>query len=555
MNRNATITITCCLLFAISVAQAQRRSYIITKDDTLRGSLTPVRTCFDVTYYDLSVRLDVKRHVINGNTLIRYEVVENFDSIQIDLTARMKIEKILFQGTELSYRRLFNSVFIKFPETQTNGNVGEITVIYSGVPVTAKNAPWDGGFSWKKDAEGREWIGVTCEGIGPSVWWPCKDHLSDEPDSMRMRFTVPTGLVCVSNGTLLDTVNAGDGNTSWTWFVSYPINLYNVTLNLAHYAFFSDTFRSEKQILPLHYYVLDYNLAQARLQFQQVKTMLGCFEKYFGPYPFIRDGYKLVETPYYGMEHQSAIAYGNDYINNKNGFDYIIIHESAHEWWGNHVSASDYADLWIHEGFATYAEALYLECTRSAADAAEYMKNMRWQIRDSFAVVGPRGVNFDGTRLDGDMYPKGAWIIHTFRSVLNDDSLFFKIILGLQNEFGLKAIATEDVVNYINRITGENYSPFFEQYLRHPSPPVLEYKTRQKGKNLQVTYRWKTQVDHFEMPAEVTTSYSYLFGKEIKLFTRINATSEWHTMTIQNFEAKDFNVNADKFYVKKNFVK
>lgn len=532
----------------------QSKKYVLTRDDTLRGALTPIRTCYDVTHYNLQVKVDVKKRSISGRCAMRYKVMDDFDSIQIDLTARMKIDKIIFNGQELKYRRWLNSVFIRFPEKQQRGDVGEITVYYAGTPAAAKNAPWDGGFSWKKDAKGRDWIGVTCEGIGPSVWWPCKDHLSDEPDSMRMTFTVPTGMSCISNGMLVDTVQQGDGNTSWTWKVSYPINLYNATMNLGHYSFFADTFLSEQGMLPLHYYVLDYNLPQAMLQFQQVNTMLGCFEKYFGPYPFVRDGYKLVETPYYGMEHQSAIAYGNDYINNKAGFDYIIIHESAHEWWGNHVSASDYADLWIHEGFATYAEALYLECTRSSADATEYLKGNRWQIRDSFALVGPRGVNFDGSQLDGDMYPKGAWIIHTFRSVLNDDSLFFSIIRGIQKEFGGKTVSTDDVVNYINKAAGQNYTPFFSQYAYQPAPPVFEYKLKQKGKNTVLSYHLKTAVAGFEMPIEVTNSYSYLFGKQIKTYMRLEASNEWQTITIPDFEAKDFDINTDKFYVKKSLM-
>lgn len=554
MIRKILTAVTLLMLFFAVNASAQRRAYVITRDDTLRGALTPLRTCYDVTYYDLAVKVDVKKHSISGSVVMKYRVTEDFDSLQIDLTARLRIEKILFKGTALTYRRVVNSVFVTFPETQHAGSSEEITVIYSGTPVSAKSPPWDGGFVWKKDAKGRDWIGVTCEGVGPSIWWPCKDHLSDEPDSVQMKFTVPTGLMCVANGRLRDTLNTGDGNTTWTWFVSYPINLYNVTLNLAHYSFFSDTFSTANQPLQLHYYVLDYNVPQAMLQFQQVKTMMGCFEKYFGPYPFPRDGYKLVETPYYGMEHQSAIAYGNDYINNKSGFDYIIIHESAHEWWGNNVSASDYADLWIHESFATYAEALYIECTKSYTDAVEYVKGLRWQIRDSVGIVGPRGVNWDGTRFDNDMYMKGAWIIHTFRSVLNDDSLFFRLILGIQKEFALKTISTTDVIQYINRATGHDYSAFFNQYLYHSSPPVFEYKLKQKGKNTQLTYHWKSDDPAFAMPVEITNSYSYLFGKQIKTFERVNVTTEWKTITIPNFESGDFDVNTDKFYVKKSLV-
>ncbi|MFI5134706.1 MAG: M1 family metallopeptidase, partial [Chitinophagales bacterium] len=496
------------ILFAFTIrASAQRLPYKPTKDDTLRGTLTPMRTCYDVSFYDLQLSVDVKKHFISGSNVIRFYVVNDFDSIQVDLFSRMKIDKILFNGSELKYRRELNSVFIQFPETQHQGTDEEITVSYSGYPLTAKNPPWDGGFVWKKDMKSRDWIGVACEGTGASSWWPCKDAITDEPDSMRMTFTVPTGLVCVSNGRLRDTLNNGNGTTSWKWHVSYPINIYDVTLNLAHYAHFSDQYVSGNEKLDLDYYVLDYNLSQAMAQFQQVKGMMACYEKYFGPFPFPRDGYKLVETSYWGMEHQTAIAYGNDYINNKEGFDFIIVHESAHEWWGNNVTANDYSDLWIHEGCATYAEALYVECTKSYNDAVDYLNTLRWQIRDTFPIVGPRNIDYDGARVDNDMYFKGAWMLHTFRSFLNDDSLFFQIIKSIQQEFALKIISTEQLIAFINQKAGKDYTPFFTQYLFHNMPPILEYKLKQKGKNLQVSYRWRTDVTNFEMPVEVTSSY------------------------------------------------
>lgn len=536
-------------------SSAQKLPYKFMRDDTLRGAQTPVRTCYDVTAYDLSIRVDVKKKFISGSSVILYRVVNDFDSMQIDLFSNMKIGKILFEGKELSYRRDNNSVFVQFPETQVKGKMEEITVTYSGSPIVTKNPPWDGGFIWKKDIKGRDWVGVVTEGTGASLWWPCKDQLADEPDSIRLHYTVPTGLTCVANGQLKDTINNQDGTTTWTWFVSYPINLYNVTLNLAHYVHFRDVYTSGTDQLPLDYYVLDYNEGGARLQFQQVKTMMACFEKYFGKYPFWRDGYKLVETSYWGMEHQSAISYGNDYVNNKEGFDYIIIHESAHEWWGNNVSASDYADLWIHEAFATYAEALFVECTKSYDDAVSYLKDQRWRIRDSFPIVGVPGINYDGSKNDADMYFKGTWMVHTFRSVMNNDSLFFKIIKGLQDEFELQSISTNDVIAYINRACEKDYSAFFKEYLYYPKPPLFEYKTKQRGKNTELTFRWKTGTSPFAMPVEVTTYYKYEFGDVTKRFERINANNDWQTITLTNFEEKNFDVNTDRFYVKKQLVR
>jgi aminopeptidase N len=396
-------------------------------------------------------------------------------------------------------------------------------------------------------------VGVACEGFGASSWWPCKDHLSDEPDSMQMTFTAPTGLVCVSNGILRDTTHLGNGFTAWRWRVSYPINIYNVTLNLAHYSRFTDTYSTPGGNLLLDYYVLDYNVPQATLHFQQVKPMMACFEKYFGPYPFPHDSYKLVETPYWGMEHQSAIAYGNEYINNKEGFDFIIIHESAHEWWGNAVGASDFADLWIHESFANYAEALYLECMQSYPIAEKYLMDIRWQIRDAVPIVGPRKVNYQ--HADNDLYHKGAWILHTLRSVMNNDSVFFSVIKGLQSHFYLSEISTEELVNYVNETSGHNFSWFFTQYLYHPSPPVLEYKLKQKGKDVHLSFRWVTDVKNFSMPVEVTSSYQYTLGNETKTYQRIIATNEWQSVTLQGFETRYFDVRQEKYYVKKREVK
>lgn len=522
-----------------------------THGDTLRGMLTLSRSCYDVTFYDLKVSVDVKKHFIKGSNTIYFNTVSDFDSLQVDLFARMKVEKIVFDDHELSFRRELNAVFVKFPATQKQGSHNSFKVYYSGIPQGAKSPPWDGGFVWKKDAEGRDWVGVACEGTGASLWWPCKDHLSDEPDSMSLSYTVPTGPSCIANGNLRDTTVNGDGTTTWKWFVSYPINNYNVTLNIAYYSHFRDFYLSGNDTLDLDYYVLTDNLKQATEHFRQVKIMMACFEKYFGRYPFWRDGYALVETNYWGMEHQGAIAYGNNYENVKQGFDYIIIHESAHEWWGNNVSCRDVADLWIHESFATYAEALYMESTQGYEAAVAYLIDQRWKISDRYPVIGPYNVNFQGTENDNDIYYKGSWMIHTFRSVLNNDSLFFSILKNIQQHFALQTITSDQLLAYINELAGKDYTSFFDQYLKYPTPPVLQYKARQKGNDVKLDYRWKTDVKNFSMPVEVTSFYQYKFGVATKKFIRINATSDWQTMELPNMTAKDFDVNTDRFYVKK----
>ncbi len=525
-----------------------------TRADTLRGMLTPARSCYDVKFYELELKIDVKRRFIMGSNSIFYEAVEDFDSLQIDLTQKLKIEKITFNDHELTFRRDNNAVFIKFAETQLMGSRGVIKCYYSGAPVIAKSPPWDGGFVWKKDAKNNDWVGVACEGLGASSWWPCKDHLSDEPDSMAISFIVPTELKCVSNGNLRGTEQYDDGTTRWDWFVSYPINTYNVTLNVADYFHFEDFYLEENDTLRLDYYVLTDNALQAKEHFIQVKPMLACFENYFDPYPFLADGFALVETNYWGMEHQGAIAYGNNYQNNKYGFDYIIIHESAHEWWGNSVSCTDLADLWIHESFATYAEALYVECMQGRQAATEYLVSQRWQIADEHPIIGPYNINYQGAKFDNDLYYKGSWMLHTFRNVLENDTLFFKIIKGIQKQFRHSTVTTQRLIGYINEQSGKDYTPFFDQYLRNASPPVLEYRIGKKGGKTKLEFRWNVAVNNFSMPVEITSSYEYTFGKEHKTYVRIYPTQAWQTIMLPGLKPDNFEVNTDKFYVRKQLI-
>jgi aminopeptidase N len=554
---NILIVLIILFLLATNVENvvAQKLPYKITFDDTLRGTQSPMRICYDVVSYDLSVSVDIPKKKIDGASIIAFNVVADFDSLQIDLFSRYKIEKISCNNIELKYRRDHNSVFVLFPSTQHKGDYSKIAIAYSGLPPSVKNPEWEGGFTWRKDTKGRDWVGVACESTGASVWWPCKDQLADEPDTVFMHYTIASDLVCVANGRLIDTVIHPNNTTTWNWLVTYPINIYNITLNIGHYAHFTDDYVRGNEKLLLDYYVIDYNLSQAQYHFQQVKTMMACYEKYFGKYPFWNDGYKLVETPYWGMEHQSAVSYGNEYVNNKDGFDFIIIHESAHEWWGNNVSANDFCDMWIHESFATYAEVLYVECNKGYEDGLAYLKNLRWQIRDSFAIVGPRSINYDFIKVDNDLYFKGACIINTFRSVLNNDELFFKILKGIQIEFALQTISGNDLIRYGNSVSGKDFTAFFNQYLNFAMPPVFEFKTKQKGKNTQLTYRWKTDVSGFTMPIEITNSYLNNYGVVSKTYMRIEGTNNFQTVTIPNFEEKYFDVNSDRFYVRKEKAK
>lgn len=469
--------------------------------DTLRGALSSARSCFDVTYYNLQVDIDIENQSISGVNHIHFKSESDFDSLQIDLFDNMVVDSIIFRGQTLEYSRLFNAVFVRFQHEMKEGDNGTLSVYYHGKPIAAKNAPWDGGFVWKEDKKGSPFIGVACEGTGASLWWPNKDHLSDELDSMHISCTIPNGLMCVANGKL-EASTSKAGKTTWVWKVSYPINNYNVTLNIADYAHFQENYQGILgDTLKLDYYVLKANLDKAKKQFGQVPEMMACFEVAFGPYPFYNDGYALVEAPFLGMEHQGAIAYGNKYMPGYLGrhpegidFDYIIIHESGHEWWGNSVSMKDAADMWIHESFCTYSESVFVECKYGYDKMLDYLLYQRNFINNRTPIYGIYGLNHEGN--GGDMYYKGAWMLHTFRNTLNNDSLFRSILKGIAVEFKHTTVDGEDIINYINTRVKYDYSPFFNQYLRFADIPVLEYRVVKKA----VEFRWKAEAEGFRMP-------------------------------------------------------
>lgn len=479
--------------------------------DTLRGMLRPERTCFDVTFYDINIDIDIEKRFINGYVDIHFQAVEDFKTLQIDLFENMKLKSIVGSEQPLLTERRHDAVFVHFPAEIKKGTENKIRVNYSGFPTVARRAPWDGGFVFKKDKERRPWVGVACEGDGASLWWPNKDHLSDEPDSVAINVTIPSDLVCASNGNLRETVEKAKGKTEWKWFVSYPINNYNVSVTIGHFAHFSDHYISEdNDTLELDYYVLDYNLEKAKKQFEQVKPMLGCYEKLMGKYPFWEDGFSMIETPYLGMEHQSGIAYGNQYkrgylggmIPSDMDWDYIIIHESGHEYFGNSVSVTDHCDMWIHESFTTYLEALYVECLFGYEDYIRYLISQRKFIRNARPMVGPRDVNFKEFG-SSDHYYKGAWVLHTFRHALMDDELFFKFFRDYYDRYKKEETSTQEFMDFVKNYFEKDWTGFWEQYLHYPNLPILKYSLQKTDKGVKVSYEWEAQAKGFEMPAYI----------------------------------------------------
>ena len=541
----------CSLLLAVSPALAQTSKPTFTRADTLRGSNTPERSWWDVAFYDLHVKVNPVDSSISGYNAITYRILKPAREMQIDLQMPLVVDSIVQDGTELSARRDGNAFFVRLIAPQRRGSRKTICVYYHGKPTVALRAPWDGGFVWARDSLARLWIATADEGLGASVYWPNKDIYSDEPDSQRVAITVPDSLIDVSNGRLRSTTRNADGTTTYEWFVANPINNYDVAVNAAHYAHFSDAYDGERGKLTLDFYPLDYHVDTARKQFQQVKPMLQCFESWFGPYPWYEDGYKLVETPHLGMEHQSAVAYGNHYKNGYLGndrsatghglkWDFIIVHESAHEWWGNSLTMKDAADMWIHEAFATYAEGLFTECQDGKKAGAEYLIGQRKLIRNVEPIIGVYGVNHEGS---GDMYPKGGNILHTIRQLVDDDTRWRGILRGLNKTYWHQTVSGKQVEDYITRQSGVSLGKVFDQYLRTTMIPTLEYKL--EGQRL--SYRWSNVVPGFAMPVKVRSSPDE--------WTWINPTTTWEASRKKFLYPENFLVDENFYVVARNILK
>ena len=513
-----------------------------TRQDTLRGSITKERAWWDVKYYHLNIKVNPADSTITGSNTIKYQVVQEYNSMQIDLQNPMEINKVIQDGKVLKYKREGNAFFIELIAPQTKGALKEITIFYGGKPKVAVNPPWDGGITWKKDSNGNPFIASSCQGLGASVWWPNKDHMYDEVDNMLISVNVPKNLTDVSNGRLLSVKQLKDGTKTYNWYVSNPINNYGVNINIGDYVSFSEKYKGEKGDLDCSYYVLRDNLAKAKKQFQDVPKMLKAFEHWFGPYPFYEDSYKLVEAPYLGMEHQSSVTYGNGFQNGYRGrdlsgtgwglkFDFIIIHESGHEWFANNITYKDIADMWIHESFTNYSESLFVEYYYGKEAGFEYVLGTRKGIKNDKPIIGNYDVNNEGS---GDMYPKGGNMLHTLRQIVNDDEKWRGILRGLNSTFYHQTVTTKQIEDYLSQQVGIDLSTVFNQYLRDTRIPTLEYFF----KDNQVGYRWTNCVPGFNMPVKVT-----LNGKEELL----QPETEWKSVPVISKNSK---LEIDKnFYV------
>lgn len=534
--------------FRTSLAQLMEAKSEFTRADSLRGNLTPLRTCYDIQYYHLDVKVDIDNKFISGSNLFRFKATSDFKRLQFDLFANLKINKIVYKGAELPFTREYNAVFVVFPTSINRGTEDEFIVYYEGHPTEAARAPWDGGFDWKKDSNGKPWVATACQGMGASVWWPNKDHQYDEVDSMLISVAVPNEVMNVSNGRLVDREKLPGGYTKYYWKVTNPINNYNVAINIGDYIHFKEKYKGEKGLLDVDYYILRENDTpekKAHLQ-KNARQTLEAFEHWFGPYPFYEDGYKLVETHHTGMEHQSAVAYGNRYQNGYRGrddsgtgwgqkWDFIVVHESGHEWFGNNITSADLGDMWIHESFTNYSEALFIDYFYGKEASQAYVHGIRRGIRNNAPIQGPYHVNKEGS---GDMYPKGGVMLNMVRTIIDDDKQWRSILRGLNKRFYHQQVDYKDITTYINQTSGIDLSKVFEQYVKHASIPTLEIQQDTTGKILG---RWISEVNGFQMPIHIG-----IRGQKRQL---IQLDQQFREIKIPGLSKENIDVDTFNYYV------
>lgn len=542
------------LLFNDVQAQALRARQQLTHADTLRGTYGAARDWWNVLKYDLHVKFNIPDSTISGYNVIQFKTLKKRDVMQIDLQEPMQIDSILVTSGVIkiplrkeAISKNGNAYFISLANYRPQ-TTNYIIVYFHGKPTIARRPPWDGGLIWKKSADGSPWVSIACQGLGASVWYPCKDHQSDEPDSAEMHITVPDSLMCVGNGRYRGKINNGDGTATYDWAVTEPINNYNIIPYIGKYVHFNEVYKGEKGDLDMDYWVLEENLEKAKVHFADAPRMMKAFEYWFGPYPFYADGYKLVDAPHLGMEHQSATAYGNKYQNGYLGrdqsgsgwglkWDFIIVHESGHEWFANNITSKDIADMWVHEGFTNYSETLFTDYWYGKEAGNAYCIGTRKGIRNDIPIIGPYNVNKEGS---GDMYPKSGNMLHSIRQVIDNDEKFRQILRGLNKTFYHQTVTTQQVESYINKESKINFSKVFDQYLRTVQIPVLQYKIEGN----KVSFKYDSCVAGFNLPVKVS------FGKADKTEQWIKPTQKWQTIKLADWYDKQTFVINPNFYIK-----
>ncbi|MEN9457827.1 MAG: hypothetical protein RL135_401 [Bacteroidota bacterium] len=548
MNKKPLLKLSLLLLLPFSILAQKASTPQFTKADTLRGSITPERAWWNLLHYDIQVRPNLVDKTIQGTVAIQFKVLTKGKRMQIDLQQPLIIDSVIYSGKTkqiLSFTREGNAAMVNMPNDLKVNTEGLVQVHYHGVPRAAIRAPWDGGISWTKDELGNPFVATSCQGLGASVWWPCKDHQYDEPEKgVTISVRVPDTLMNVSNGRLVNTIQHNDATKSWVWQVTEPINNYSVSMNIGKYIHMQDDFNGEAGKLSLDYYVLPQNKQGAERQFAQVKPMLECFEYWFGKYPFYKDGFKLVEVPYLGMEHQSNVAYGNKYMNGYLGrdlsgtgwgleWDFIVVHESGHEWFGNNITSKDIADMWIHEGFTNYSETLFTQWLSGKEAGSAYNKGARKNIRNDKPILGTYNVHNTGS---GDMYPKASAMLHSIRMSMNNDEKFRQMLRHLNKKFYHQIVTTPMIEKEISLFAGYSVKSIFTQYLTTTQVPSFDYKLSSDGRTL--SYRYSNAVNNFYMPLQVKTNNGYLILKpQVNTWQTVRlTTAQSNNLQLENLE-------------------
>lgn len=539
------------LLMPIAIMAQKSNKPQFTKADTLRGSITPERAWWNLQHYDIQVRPNLVNKTIEGSVKIQFKIIRQGKRMQIDLQQPLLIDSVFYLGKKrqlLNYTREANVAMINMPFGMKANTEGLVQIYYHGVPREAIRAPWDGGISWTKDELGNPFVATSCQGLGASVWWPCKDHQYDEPEKgVTISVRVPDSLMNVSNGRLINTIQHGDATKTWVWQVKEPINNYSVSMNIGKYIHIKDEFEGEAGKLSLNYYVLPQNKEGAERQFAQVKPMLECFEHWFGKYPFYQDGFKLVEVPYLGMEHQSNVAYGNKYMNGYLGrdlsgtgwglkWDFIVVHESGHEWFGNNITSKDIADMWIHEGFTNYSETLFTEWLSGKEAGSAYNQGARKNIRNDKPILGIYNVHNTGS---GDMYPKASAMLHSIRMSMNNDEKFRQMLRHLNKKFYHQIVTTPMIEKEISLYAGYSVKGIFTQYLTTTQVPSFDYISSMDGKTLK--YRYSNAVKDFYLPLQIKA------GKEVLVLKpKVN---QWQTIQLTPSQIANLNLeNVENYF-------
>ena len=423
------------------------------------GPLSESQAKYDVIYYGINLEVMSEDQAIAGYVDIKLKsLTDNLNKIELDLIDNFDVLGLTDPDNHgLNFDHGGDKLMVNLVKPAGKDELIDLRIKYEGQPVEALMPPWIGGFNWSKDSTGADWIGLSCQGEGAKIWIPCKDHPSDEPDSVALSITIPKPYYCAANGVLREITEPKEGFQTYHWITHYPINNYDINISIGKYKVLQKYYYLENgDSMPVIFYHLAQSEAGAEKHLDMAIDMLKTYRKYYGEYPFAKEKFAIVETKYLGMEHQTINAYGNHYkyrkINGKD-WDDLMVHEMGHEWWGNKVTANDWADLWIHEGICTFGEALYLREKGGEKAYHDHLQMIKKRISNKTPIIPKRNANSHEV-YTGDIYSKGAWLMNSLRYILGDSAFFA----------ALKDFATNPQYTYQNRVVTDNFIDLIKRH-------------------------------------------------------------------------------------------